>query len=217
MLFSNPNFWAFLLFTSTFPGAGCDLSRTSRLLWLSGSKKNLLFLVLLSVVDDLGMPTLCFQNLLTVQRGCLHTRVLILLSSGTLVFALLPGSCNLLLFALFSTIPQQHFFVLSIFTPKQKWDAPDKWRLVWEIVNGRAGDRDLKNIDLRDANLNDANLAAADLSDANLTNAQLRSARLNNTNLENANLENANLRRVAAPVPTSRVQTCGEPKWKELT
>ncbi|NES20938.1 MAG: pentapeptide repeat-containing protein [Symploca sp. SIO3E6] len=68
-----------------------------------------------------------------------------------------------------------------------------KWRLVWEIVNQGAGNRNLSNADLIKANLSDANLIFANLSDANLIFANLRSANLRFANLRFANLIRANM------------------------
>ena len=74
-----------------------------------------------------------------------------------------------------------------------------KWRLVWEIVNQGAMQRDLSRADLaganlREANLNGADLRAAKLWLADLGGADLRRANLRNTDLRESNLVGADLR-----------------------
>ena len=63
-----------------------------------------------------------------------------------------------------------------------------KWKLVWEIVNSGAQNKNLQQVDLTGANLQ-----GADLSDANLSGAQLDWANLSQTNLSGANLGGTDL------------------------
>ena len=67
----------------------------------------------------------------------------------------------------------------------------DKWRLVWELVNGLGGGRDLRGVDLRDADLARAALHGADLSGADLSHALLPEANLTCANLSGCNLHKA--------------------------
>ncbi|MDZ8106702.1 MAG: pentapeptide repeat-containing protein [Nostoc sp. DedQUE12a] len=54
----------------------------------------------------------------------------------------------------------------------------EKWKLVWEIVNQGAINRDLSRADLSRANLSGANLSGANLNEANLSEANLSGANL---------------------------------------
>ena len=72
----------------------------------------------------------------------------------------------------------------------------DKWRIVWQIVNQGAENRDLggRNLDLQMANLSGANLRGANLSssslsEANLTGADLTGAELNNVSLHKTTID----------------------------
>jgi uncharacterized protein YjbI with pentapeptide repeats len=67
-------------------------------------------------------------------------------------------------------------------------EIDDKSRLVQDIRQNRASDRNLNNADL-----SLTNLTGADLRDANLVNADLSGANLVNTNLSRANLSGADL------------------------
>ena len=90
----------------------------------------------------------------------------------------------------------------------------EKWRLVWEIVNQGAKNRDLSGSDLMAADLHEidlsgaimvgarldgANLSGADLSGADLNGASLRGVDLTDANLTGANLYEAQL--VGAHLP----------------
>ena len=70
----------------------------------------------------------------------------------------------------------------------------EKWRLVWEIINQGAANRNLRRADLSQANLTGANLTGANLSGANLKVAHLLEADLIEADLFSANLEGADLR-----------------------
>jgi uncharacterized protein YjbI with pentapeptide repeats len=67
----------------------------------------------------------------------------------------------------------------------------DKWRLVWEIVNYGAKNRDLSGADLGGADLHEI-----DLSGASLVGARLDGANLQGANLSGADLNGASLRGV---------------------
>ncbi|WP_272954029.1 pentapeptide repeat-containing protein [Dulcicalothrix desertica] len=69
----------------------------------------------------------------------------------------------------------------------------EKWRKVWEIVQGR-GNKYLNNIDLSNANLNYADLSNANLEGADLSNTFLFHTNLSYSILIGANLSNANLK-----------------------
>lgn len=68
-----------------------------------------------------------------------------------------------------------------------------KWRLVWEIVNQGAMQRDLSRADLAGANLREANLNGADLRGAKLWLADLAGADLRRANMRNTDLRESNL------------------------
>ncbi|MDJ0596546.1 MAG: pentapeptide repeat-containing protein [Pleurocapsa sp. MO_226.B13] len=84
----------------------------------------------------------------------------------------------------------------------------EKWRLVWEIINQGAANRNLRRADLSraylsradfsQANLTGANLTEADLFSANLEGADFRGANLFSANLEGADFRGANLGRTQA-------------------
>ncbi len=69
-----------------------------------------------------------------------------------------------------------------------------KWRLVWQIVNGKYQGLNLKNSDLSDAFLV-GNLENIDLEGANLENTIIMDSALVGANLKNANLKGAKLSR----------------------
>jgi uncharacterized protein YjbI with pentapeptide repeats len=66
----------------------------------------------------------------------------------------------------------------------------DKWRLVWQIVNLGAENRDLRthNLDLRQADLSGANLRGANLSFGSLSKANLSGADLTGADLDSVSL-----------------------------
>jgi uncharacterized protein YjbI with pentapeptide repeats len=75
-----------------------------------------------------------------------------------------------------------------------------KWRTVFEIMNGKARIRELKNTDLRSVYLGAAPLNRAQLQNSNLMWANMEYAQLNEANLSGAtlafaNMTNANLRK----------------------
>ncbi len=67
------------------------------------------------------------------------------------------------------------------------------WRLVWDIVNRGAKNRDLSGADLSGANLQQLDLSGANLSDARLDGASLRGANLSGANLAGVSLYSADL------------------------
>jgi uncharacterized protein YjbI with pentapeptide repeats len=71
----------------------------------------------------------------------------------------------------------------------------DKWRLVWQIINQGAENRDLggRNLDLRRANLSGANLRGVNLSPGSLSEADLSGADLTGANLNNVGLRRARI------------------------
>ena len=116
---------------------------------------------------------------------------------------------------------------------------PNKWKLIWEIVNERSN-KNLENSNLSEANLNNARLMKANLrgarlsrttlisadlsnailvkaelneaalSDANFSGANLTQASLKNAGLTYANLEAANLHRADLTEATlDRANLCG--------
>jgi uncharacterized protein YjbI with pentapeptide repeats len=82
----------------------------------------------------------------------------------------------------------------------------DKWRIVWQIVNQGATQRDFGNqhLDLAQANLSGANLVGA-----NLTSSSLREADLSGADLSGANLSGVSLHRA---IVDDRTQLDG--KWQ---
>ncbi len=71
--------------------------------------------------------------------------------------------------------------------------APEKWQLVWQIVNHGVMGQDLSDADLSGTDLSDANLSNTNLTRANLSNANLSRANFSQANLSHANLSNAKL------------------------
>jgi uncharacterized protein YjbI with pentapeptide repeats len=69
----------------------------------------------------------------------------------------------------------------------------DKWRLVWEIVNEGAKNRDLSGADLAGADLHAVDLSGATLIGARLNRANLQHANLSGADLNGAFLQNADL------------------------
>lgn len=69
----------------------------------------------------------------------------------------------------------------------------DEWRLVWEIVNQRAKERNLSGKDLSEANLIGADLSQANLRDANLSGADLSRADLSGADLSGTDLSGVEL------------------------
>ena len=69
----------------------------------------------------------------------------------------------------------------------------EKWRLVWEIANQGAKNRDLSGADLSGADLHETDLSGASLIDARLDGANLQRANLSGANLNGASLQNADL------------------------
>jgi hypothetical protein len=68
-----------------------------------------------------------------------------------------------------------------------------KWRLVWQLTNGRPLTDTLNGADLSYALLKNVDLSGMNLSGANLTNTDLTGADLSGANLSGADLTGANL------------------------
>ncbi|MGL5081113.1 MAG: pentapeptide repeat-containing protein [Microcoleaceae cyanobacterium] len=69
----------------------------------------------------------------------------------------------------------------------------EKWRLVWEIINGNGASLNLGDVDLQEAYLWRADLRGASLIGTNLWGADLREADLQGADLWNANLQQTDL------------------------
>ena len=79
----------------------------------------------------------------------------------------------------------------AILDERTKIDA--KWRLVWEIVNQKVSDRNLRGANLRGANLRRADLRSANMRNADMRNADMNGGNMSGTDLFGANLSAANL------------------------
>ena len=69
----------------------------------------------------------------------------------------------------------------------------ERWRLVWEIVNRGAKNRNLNGADLTGADLQQLDLSGANLSEARLDGASLRGANLSGADLTGVSLHSADL------------------------